>query len=86
MTNRESADEARVRVQVDLGKRALSDLDALRSSTGAHSRAEVIRSALRVYAYLIHEKSKNGASISLVKRNGGKTTEVELLDVGIWDR
>jgi metal-responsive CopG/Arc/MetJ family transcriptional regulator len=60
---------AKTRLQFDFTEDALSQLDELKSLTGANNRAEVIRQSLRLLQWTIAEtKQKEG--ILLVERNG----------------
>lgn len=54
------------RIQFDLTAEALEQVDALKNATGAGTRAELFRNALRFYAWLVkHEK--NGFTIQATK-------------------
>ena len=49
------ADTKRTRVQFDFSEDALHRLEALQQETGAKTKAEVVRSALKVYEWLYKE-------------------------------
>lgn len=48
----------RVRVQFDMSRKAVDQLDQVVEMTGATSRAEVIRTAIRCYAWLVMQEEK----------------------------
>jgi hypothetical protein len=60
---------AKTRLQFDFTEDALSELDELKSVTGASNRAEVIRQALRLLQWTIVQTKENDGTI-LVEKNG----------------
>src|SRR5258708_17458455 len=57
------------RVQLDFLPEALSRLDVLKEMTGATTRAETIRQALRFYDWFIHETDP-GSTIQIKNAEG----------------
>lgn len=66
--------ERKIRVQFDFTENALQELDNLQGMTGVKTRADVIRYALRVLQWLIHELSNSGKII--VRHQDGKEEAV----------
>ena len=64
------------RLQFDLTTEALEQLDALKEAAGATSRAELLRSSLKLYAYFL---GKRAEGYELELRKGKETKEVEVL-------
>ena len=64
------------RLQFDLTPEALEELDALKDAVGAATRAELLRNALRLYAWFM-EKRQEGYDLEL--RKGKDVKEVEVL-------
>ena len=62
------------RVQFDFSTEALQRLDAIKEQTGAATRAEVVRNALKVYEWLISEISPD-STIEVVDKNNKSTTK-----------
>jgi metal-responsive CopG/Arc/MetJ family transcriptional regulator len=60
---------AKTRLQFDFTEDALSELDELKSATGAPNRAEVIRQALRLLQWTIEQTQDEKATV-LVEKNG----------------
>jgi metal-responsive CopG/Arc/MetJ family transcriptional regulator len=61
------------RVQFDFSPEALERLDAIKGKTGAATRAEVVRNALKVYEWLINEIDPD-STIKVVDKNNKATT------------
>ena len=61
------------RVQLDLSPEALHRLDILKEDTGASTRAETIRQALRLYDWFIHETQPD-STIQIKNANGEITS------------
>ena len=72
----------RHRLQIDMSDKALAQLKEIQVATDAQTRAEVIRNALRVYAWLVLQR-KEGFDISLLKRRDDQEIEVILPEVGL---
>jgi metal-responsive CopG/Arc/MetJ family transcriptional regulator len=49
------ADKQKERVQFDFSSEALQRLDDMKTRTGAATRAEVVRNALRLYEWFVSE-------------------------------
>ena len=64
------------RLQIDLSAQAYQRLLAIRAKTDPQSNAQLIRNALRFYAWYLDQK-RRGVKLRVVE--GGVTTEVELL-------
>lgn len=62
------------RLQLDFSEDALQQLDALKESTGASNRAELIRQALQLFYWTVVETRDNNATLLLEKE--GKLREV----------
>jgi Ribbon-helix-helix protein, copG family len=62
------------RVQLDFSHEALERLDEIKEISGAATRAEVMRQALRLYEWFIKETTPN-STISIVDEEG-KTTSL----------
>ena len=60
---------AKTRLQFDFTDEALSELDELKSETGASTRAEVIRQSLRLLQWTIEQTKDENATV-LVEKNG----------------
>ena len=65
---------AKHRIQLDFTPQALKDLDSLQESTQIANRAEVIRQALRLLQWTVHEVQDNGGKLLL--ENEGNKREV----------
>jgi hypothetical protein len=65
------------RLQFDFTEDALQELDELQKSTGAPTRAELIRHSLRLLQWMIDETKHHNATL-LIERNG-KIRELVLL-------
>jgi hypothetical protein len=65
---------ARHRVQLEFSPAAFQQLQELRRLTDARSHAEVVRNALRVYAWFVSEQANNKRI--LVRSEDGKVQEV----------
>jgi hypothetical protein len=61
----------KTRVQFDFTSEALERLDAIKEKTGATSRAETLRSALRLYEWFVNEADRS-STVKIV----GKDDEV----------
>lgn len=61
------------RVQLDFASEALQRLDLLKEETGASTRAETIRQALRLYDWFIHETTSN-STIQITDQDGTVTS------------
>lgn len=61
------------RVQLDFAPEALQRLDLLKEETGASTRAETIRQALRLYDWFIHETQPD-STIQITDREGNITS------------
>ncbi len=68
---------AGVRRQFSLGEDAIARLDAVRARTGAASRSEVIRQALKVYDFLSAEEAKGGRI--LIEQPDGRIIQIKIL-------
>jgi hypothetical protein len=55
----ESSKKDKIRVQFEFVPEALARLDALKEVTGAPTRAETVRSALRFYEWLVNEAQQD---------------------------
>jgi hypothetical protein len=64
--------DAKTRVTVDLNENLYTRLGALEINTGANSKADVIRDALRVYEYLVN-LAMQGAKFSVTKDGTAET-------------
>ena len=82
MSTEEERELTKHRVQIDMSSRALNQLDEIRKRIDAGSRAEVVRNALRVYAYILQERDR-GFEVSLLKRMNDREVEVVLPGVGL---
>ena len=67
---------------LDMSERALAQLDELQAATDAASRAEVVRNALKIYAFIVEQRAQ-GHEVSLVRSKGRRETRVSLLGVGV---
>ncbi len=61
------------RVQFDFAPEALQRLDDIKERTGAATRAEVVRNALKVYEWLVNEIDPDSTIIVLDKNNEDTT-------------
>lgn len=70
------AERQKERVQFDFSPEALQRLDEIKEKTGATTRAETVRNALKVYEWLVNELdpdstikvfAKNGDTVALIK-------------------
>ena len=61
------------RVQFDFTSEAFEELERLKASVGASSRAEVVRYALRILQWAIDEVDAEG---EILVRRGGQTEKV----------
>jgi hypothetical protein len=61
------------RVQLDFALDALRRLDQLKKVTGATTRAETIRQALRLYEWFI-EETEPDSTVQILDRNGKPTS------------
>lgn len=61
------------RVQLDFSSEALERLDDLKETTGASTRAEVVRQALRLYEWFINETEPN-STIQIIDSNNETTS------------
>ena len=68
--------EGRKRVQIDFSPTAYARLDAIRERSEAHSNAETVRNALRLYDWFLRQRDE-GYEVRLVK--GDEERAVELL-------
>ena len=57
------------RVQFDFSYEALQRLDGVKAKTGATTRAEVVRNALRLYEWLVDEVDAEGTVKVFDKNN-----------------
>jgi metal-responsive CopG/Arc/MetJ family transcriptional regulator len=57
------------RVQFDFSREALRRLDDVKEKTGATTRAEVVRNALRLYEWLVNEVDAEGTVKVFDKNN-----------------
>lgn len=73
---KKSTPATKTRVTVDLNENLYVRLEALEHDTGASSKADVIRDALRLYEFLVN-LAKSGAKFSVTK--GGETETIVLL-------
>lgn len=64
------------RLQFDLTPEALKSLDELKDQAKAATRAEVVRNALRLYAWYLTQHSQ-GYNVQL--RKGDEVKQIELL-------
>jgi metal-responsive CopG/Arc/MetJ family transcriptional regulator len=60
---------AKTRLQFDFSDESLGQLDELKGATGATTRAEVIRQALRLLQWTIEQTQDEKATV-LVEKNG----------------
>jgi hypothetical protein len=60
------------RVQLDFAPEALQRLDDIKQKTGATTRAEVVRNALRVYEWLVNEVDPD-STIKVVNKSNEAT-------------
>jgi metal-responsive CopG/Arc/MetJ family transcriptional regulator len=60
------------RVQFDFAPEALQRLDGIKLKTGATTRAEVVRNALRVYEWLVNEIDPD-STIKVVNKSNETT-------------
>lgn len=72
----EDREQERKRLQIEFSPDALERLNNLRREADARSNAEVVRNALRLYEWFIHQKNQ-GARLQVVK--GETVREVELV-------
>ncbi len=72
-----SSEAARGRRQFSLGEDAIARLDTVRARTGAASRSEVIRQALKVYDFLTNEETK-GHRV-LIQQADGTLVQLKIL-------
>jgi metal-responsive CopG/Arc/MetJ family transcriptional regulator len=70
----------KVRIQFDLTPGALEEVDRLKAASGASTRAELFRDALKLYASFLRWKSE-GYVIELRRTGGdnGERIQVEIL-------
>ena len=76
MVEEPEAATAKRRIAFDLSPEALEQLEALQHQAGAATRAEVVRNALRLYAWFL-EQRKQGYEVVL--RSDEREKIVELL-------
>jgi metal-responsive CopG/Arc/MetJ family transcriptional regulator len=62
------------RIQFDFTPEALQRLDEIKKRTGASTRAETVRNALRAYEWLVEELDPDGIIKLCSKDNEEKTT------------
>jgi hypothetical protein len=67
---------------LDMSAGALRRLDDLQRATDAASRAEVVRNALKLYAYIVEQRAA-GCEVSLLRRKGQDEVRLSLLGVGV---
>ena len=67
-----NAPRTKKRVQFDFESKALERLDKMVDSTGATTRAEVIRRALSVFATFV-DAAERGANVSIEEPDGTRT-------------
>jgi hypothetical protein len=67
---------SRLRVQLEFSEDAFLRLEALRQAKDAPTRAEVIRSALRIYEWLL-EQSEAERIIEVQEKDGRQVARVE---------
>ena len=67
---------SRRRLQLDFSSEAYNKLQEIKTASDSKSNAEVIRNALRLYAWVLEQRAKN-FDLQLVK--GGVIKEVEIL-------
>jgi hypothetical protein len=65
----ESSKKEKIRVQFEFVPEALARLDALKETTGAPTRAETLRRALRFYEWLVNEAMRGDTILTLDKDN-----------------
>jgi metal-responsive CopG/Arc/MetJ family transcriptional regulator len=65
---------AKSRLQFDFSEEAIEELDQLQEKTGLATRAELIRQALRILQWMMHEATENEATFLLEK--DGKQREI----------
>jgi metal-responsive CopG/Arc/MetJ family transcriptional regulator len=61
------------RVQFDFSPEALQRLDKIKEETGAKTRAETVRNALRIYEWFVNE-TKPESTIKIVNEHGEVTS------------
>lgn len=64
------------KLQINLTKSALNQIEAIQKRIEATSKTEVIRSSLRFYNYLTEEMKKDKNLKIILKDSKGKTKEV----------
>ncbi len=67
-------DKSKFRLQFDITKEALSELDKLKVEAGASTRAEVVRNALRLYSWFITQRSEGN---KILVKSADETKQLE---------
>lgn len=75
MSKSKENSEAKTRVQFDITGEALEELEELKIKSGAPSRSETIRYALRILQWVIQEQ-KAGSKILVIRAEGEETKEI----------
>lgn len=68
------SEQEKIRVQFEFTPDALARLDALKRVTDSPTRAETLRSALRLYEWLVNE-AKQDSKIMIMDGNGEITSQ-----------
>jgi len=68
--------QPRTRLQLDFEDQAIEKLEELRKVTGARTKGDVVRNALRVYEWLLKQRT---GGFRLEITNGDITREVDLI-------
>ena len=66
------------RIQLDFAPDAVSRLDQLKEKTGASTRAETIRQALRLYEWFVEETEPN-STVQILDKDGNVTSRFKAM-------
>lgn len=64
------------KLQVNLSRNAVKELEELRDRVDASSKSEVIKSSLKLYSFITSEKYKDKDLKILIKDSKGNTREI----------
>ena len=64
------------KLQINLSKNAVKELEELRNRVDASSKSEVIKSSLKLYSFITNEKYKDKDLKILIKDSKGNTREI----------
>jgi len=65
------------RLQINISDKALADLEDLRKGINASTKTEVVKSSLKLFRFLVDEKSKKAKII--VREDSGKEKEIVII-------